>query len=62
MACRVELTTSDGTVRLHEVNSGGGNASEGSAVTLGWLLADGRSALAGLREHGVGLRVEEHCH
>ena len=37
----VELTESDGTVRSHEMSTGGSNTSECSAGTVGLTLADG---------------------
>jgi hypothetical protein len=49
----VELTGSDGFVRVQEVSSGGSNASECSAGTVGLMLADGKRTLAGLQDHLV---------
>jgi hypothetical protein len=57
----VELTGSDGIVRLQEVNAGGSNASECSAGTVGLLLADGKRTLAGLQDHLVRAQVHEYC-
>jgi hypothetical protein len=45
----VELTGSDGTVRAHEVSTGGGDTAECSAATVGLTLADGKRTLAGLK-------------
>jgi hypothetical protein len=45
----VELTGSDGIVRLQEVSAGGTNASECSAATVGLTLADAKRTLAGLQ-------------
>jgi len=39
----VELTESDGTVRSHEMSTGGRNTSECSAGTVGLTLADGET-------------------
>jgi hypothetical protein len=58
----VELTWGDGTVRLHEVGSGGSNTSECSAETVGLSLADGKRMLAALQEQVVRAQAEEHCH
>ena len=49
----VELTGSDGIVRLHEVSAGGSNTIECSAGTVGLTLADGKRTLAGLQDHLV---------
>jgi hypothetical protein len=38
----VELTGSDGTVRAHEVSTGGSDTAECSAATVGLTLADGK--------------------
>jgi hypothetical protein len=45
----VELTASDGTVRTHEISTGGSNTAECSAATVGLTLADGKRILAGLQ-------------
>ena len=42
----VELTGCDGTVRLHEVSTGGTNTADCSAATVGLLPADGKRTLA----------------
>jgi hypothetical protein len=57
----VELTGSDGIVRLQEVSAGGSNASECSAGTVGLMLADGKRTLAGLQDHLVRAQTEEYC-
>ena len=57
----VELTGSDGIVRLQEVSAGGSNASECSARTVGQMLADGKRTLAGLQDHLVRAQTEEYC-
>ena len=57
----VELTGSDGIVRLQEVSAGGSNASECSAGTVGLMLADGKRTLAGLQDHLVRAQAEEYC-
>jgi hypothetical protein len=57
----VELTESDGTVRTHEVSTGGSDTAECSAATVGLTLADGKRALAGLQHHLVRAQVEEYC-
>jgi hypothetical protein len=58
----VELTWGDGTVRLHEVGSGGSNTRECSAETVGLSLADGKRMLAALQEQVVRAQAEEYCH
>ena len=57
----VELTGSDGFVRVQEVSSGGSNASECSAGKVGLMLADGKRTLAGLQDHPVRAQAEEYC-
>jgi hypothetical protein len=47
----VELTGSDGVIRSQEVSTGGSNASECSAATVGLTLADAKRTLAGLQDH-----------
>src|ERR1700748_1359606 len=49
----VELIASDGTVRTHEISTGGSNTAECSAATVGLTLADGKRILAGLQHHLV---------
>ena len=46
----VELTGRDGTVRAHEVSTGGSDTAECSAATVGLTLADGKRTLAGLQD------------
>jgi hypothetical protein len=58
----VELTGSDGIVRLQEVSAGGSNASECSAGTVGLMLAGGKRTLAGLQDQLVRAQAEEYCH
>jgi hypothetical protein len=57
----MELTASDGTVRTHEINTGGTNTVECSAATMGLTLADGKRVLAGLQHHLVQAQAEEYC-
>ena len=57
----VELTESDGTVRTHEISTGGSNTTECSAATAGLTQADGKRALAGLQHHLVRAQAEEYC-
>jgi hypothetical protein len=57
----VELTGSDGLVRLREVSAGDSNASECSVGTIGLMLADGKRTLAGLQDHLVRAQAEEYC-
>ena len=57
----VELTGSDGIVRLQEVSAGGSNASECSAATVGLTLAAGKRTLAGLQDRIVRAQAEEFC-
>jgi hypothetical protein len=57
----VELTGSDGIIRLQEVSAGGSNASECSAATVGLTLVDSKRTLAGLQDHFVRAQAEEYC-
>jgi hypothetical protein len=57
----VELTGSDGIVRLQEVSAGGTHAGECSAATVGLMLTDGKRTLAGLQDHLVRAQAEEYC-
>jgi hypothetical protein len=57
----VELTGSDGSVRAHEVSTGGGNTVECWAGTVGLTLEDGKRTLAGLQDHFVRAQAEEYC-
>jgi hypothetical protein len=57
----VELTGSDGIVRLHEASAGGTNTIECSAGTVGLTLADGKRTLAGLQDHLVRAQADEYC-
>ena len=57
----VELTGSDGTVRTHEISTGGSNRVECSAATVGLTLVDGKRILAGLQHHLVRAQAEEYC-
>ena len=57
----VELTGSDGTVRTHEISTGGSNTAECSAATVGLTLADGKRILAGLQHHLVQAQAEDYC-
>jgi hypothetical protein len=57
----VELTGSDGIVRLQEVSTGGTNTIECSAGTVGLTLADGKRTLAGLQDHLVRAQADEYC-
>ncbi len=53
----VELTASDGTVRRHEISTGGSN----TAATVGLTLADGKRILAGLQHHLVQAQSGDYC-
>jgi len=57
----MELTWSDGIIRLREVSAGGSNASECSTGTVGLTLADGKRTLAGLQHHLILAQAEEYC-
>ncbi len=57
----VELTGSDGTVRTHEISTGGSNRVECSAATVGLTLADGKRILAALQHDLVRVQAEEYC-
>ena len=57
----VELTAGDGTVRTHEISTGGSNTAECSAATVGLTLADGKRTLAGLQQNLVQAQAEEYC-
>jgi hypothetical protein len=57
----VELIASDGTVRTHEIGTGGSNTAECSAATVGLTLADGKRILAGLQHHLVQAQSEDYC-
>jgi hypothetical protein len=57
----VELTAIDGTVRTHELSTGGSNTAECSAATVGLTLADGKRILAGLQHHLVQAQAEDYC-
>jgi hypothetical protein len=57
----VELAGSDGTVLTYEISTGGTNAAECSAATVGLSLADGKRTLAGLEDHLVQAQAEEYC-
>ena len=57
----VELTGSDGRVRLHEVSTSGTNTIECSAGTVGLTLADGKRTLTGLQGHLVRAQADEYC-
>jgi hypothetical protein len=50
----VELTGRDGVACSHEVNRGGSNTIETSALTVGLALVDGKRTLAGVQDHLVG--------
>ena len=57
----VELTGSDGSVRVHEVSTCGSNTVECSAGAVGLTLADGKRTLAGLQDRLVRAQAEEYC-
>jgi hypothetical protein len=57
----VELTASDGTVRTHEISTGGSNTAECSAAMVGLTLADGKRILAGLQHQLVQAQAEDYC-
>jgi hypothetical protein len=57
----VELIGGDGTIRTHEISTGGSNTAECSAATVGLTLADGKRILAALQNDLVRAQAEDHC-